>query len=146
MPSHISAGWLIWIPDVIFHEDAVEPVIAAPKPPWVDYTPSSVRDNFSDTNAIEHETLDTPISTRAQRIGSGSGLVTGVFSGELAGGFTGSRVGGTGSSRGMAVYLLMGSPICATADLPCWMARKYFPPERDVRQLVCRNRQPPESQ
>ncbi len=143
MPSHISAGWLIWMPDVIFHEDAVEPVIAAPKPPWVDYTPSSVRDNFSDTNAIVLETLGNPIFTRAHRTGSGSGLVTGVFSGDLAGGFTGSRVGGTGSSRGMTVYLLMGSPICATADLPWWMARKKFPPERDVRQLVAGIGSPP---
>ena len=121
----------------------MEPVIAAPKPPWVDYTPSSVRDNFSDTNAIVLEMLGNPIFTRAHRAGSGSGLVTGVFSGDLAGGFTGSRIGGTGSSRGMTVYLLMGSPICATADLPWWMAREKFLPERDVRQLVAGIGSPP---
>jgi hypothetical protein len=48
----------------------------------------------------------------------------------LGGGRTGSRVGGTGSSSGMIVYLLTGSPICATADLPWWMARKNLVPEK----------------
>ncbi len=52
------------------------------------------------------------------RTGSGSGLVTGVLSGDVGVGPIGSWVGDTGSSRGMTVYLLMGSPICATADLP----------------------------
>ncbi len=121
MLSHISAGWLVWIPDVIFHKNAVEPAIAAPKPPWVDYTPSSVRDNFSDTNAVVLETHRNPIFTRAHdgyRTGSGAGLVTGAFSGNVGGGVTGSRVGDTGSPRGMTVYLLTGSPICPTADLP----------------------------
>jgi len=130
------------MPDVIFHEDAVEPVIAAPKPPWVDCTPSSVRDNFSDTHAVVLETLGNPIFTRAHRTGSGSGLVIGAFSGNFGGGITGSRVGETGSSRGMTVYLLTGSPICPTADLPWWMARKNFVPESDLRQLGrCRRSQ-----
>src|SRR6266700_5399101 len=69
--------------------------------------------------------------------GCGSGLVTsGAFSGNLlgGGGLTGSRVGDTGSSRGMTVYLLTGSPICATADLPWWMAS--VPPLTDIRQLL----------
>jgi hypothetical protein len=68
---------------------------------------------------------------------TGSGCVTGrVFSGDLRGGgrVTGSRVGDTGSSRGMTVYLLTGSPICATADLPWWMAS--VPPLTDIRQLL----------
>lgn len=55
MPSNISAGWLIGVPNEIFHKNAVEAVIAAPKPPWVDYTPRSVRNYFSNTNAAVPE-------------------------------------------------------------------------------------------
>jgi hypothetical protein len=55
------------------------------------------------------------------RTGSGAGWVTGgAFSGDFSGGggLTGSAVGDTGSSRGMTVYLLTGSPIRAMPDLP----------------------------
>jgi hypothetical protein len=79
------------------------------------------------------------------RTGSGSGLVTGwagvgAFSG--GGRVTGSRVGDTGSSRGMTVYLLTGSPICPTAELRCRMPIKSVPPLTDIRQLGrCRSSQ-----
>jgi hypothetical protein len=62
----------------------------------VDYTPSSVRDNFSDTNAVVLETLRKPILISVYRhrssyhTGSGSGLLTGTFSGDFGGGMTGS--------------------------------------------------------
>src|SRR6266516_1147551 len=43
MPSHISAGWLVRMPDVIFHKHAVETVIALPPPTWLYHT---LRDDF----------------------------------------------------------------------------------------------------
>ena len=137
MRCHISGGWLVGMPDVIFHQNTVEAVIAAPKPPWVNHTPRSVRDDLSHTNAIVFEMPRNSIFTRAHhrrgdpahryRIGSGSGSVTGgAFSGDFwgGGGVTGSRVGDTGSFRGMTVYLLIGSPIWATADLSRWMGQR----------------------
>ncbi len=118
------------VPDVISHVDAVEALIAVPKPPGVDHLPSPVGDDLSDTNAVVFDLPRTPIFNRAHdrrgdpahryRTGSGSGSVTGgAFSGDFwgGGGVTGSRVGDTDSSRGMTVYLLTGSPIRGTADL-----------------------------
>jgi hypothetical protein len=67
--------------------------------------------------------------TNAYSAGCGSGLVTGgAFCGDLlgGGGLTGSAVGDTGSSRGMTVYLLTGSPICPTADLPLVDGQEKF--------------------
>jgi hypothetical protein len=143
MRSHISGGWLVGVPDVIFYEHAVEVVITAPKPTRLNHPPRSVRDDLPQTKAVVFEVPRNRIFTRvhARRCslghrysaGCGSGLVTGgAFWGDLlgGGGLTGSAVGDTGSSRGMTVYLLTGSPICATADLPWWMARKNLVPEK----------------
>jgi hypothetical protein len=144
MCSYISGGWLVGVPDVIFHKNAVQAVIAAPKPTFVDHPPYSVRDDLSHTKAVVFEMPRNPILTRAHdrlrgpghhrySAGCGSGFVTGgALWGNLlgGGGLTGSAVGETGSSRGMTVYLLTGSPIRATTDLACWMVRKNLVPEK----------------
>jgi len=52
MLTHISIGWFIWVPNVTFDEDAVEQVIAAPQPTRQNHTPSSVRNDLSDTNTV----------------------------------------------------------------------------------------------
>jgi hypothetical protein len=135
MRAHISAGWFIGVPKLVFHKNAVQAVIAFTPPTCLYHTPRSISDDLPDTNAIVFETQSL-VFTYTHRTGSGCGVVTGAFSGTLGGGFTGSRVGNTGSSRGMTVYLLIGCPICAIADLPC----ASVPPRTDLRQPGrCRN-------
>src|SRR5262249_29294300 len=59
--------------------------------------------------------------------GSGCGFVIGgAVLGDFSGGGAtfGSFVGDTGSSSGTTVYLRMGCPICATADLPWRLASR----------------------
>jgi len=68
-------------------------------------------------------------------------LVVGVL-GDFSGGagVTGSCVGDTGSARGITVYLLMGSPICAMADLR-WRPAFHLSPTSvnlgDARKRRC---------
>src|SRR6266536_1578987 len=126
MGSYISGGCLVGVPNVIFHKNAVQAVVAVPKPTPGNHPPCSVRDDLSHTKASVFEMLAIRFSLALMRVlptryrtGSGSGWVTGgAFSGDFGGGMTGSCVGDTGASRGITVYLLMGSPIRATADLP----------------------------
>src|SRR6266487_4245694 len=49
---HIAGGWLVKVPDVISHEDAVQTVIAAPKPTRVNYPPRPVCDDLSYSKAL----------------------------------------------------------------------------------------------
>jgi len=116
------------MPDVISHVDAVKMVIALSKPTWVNHPPSPIGNNLSSTNALVFEPPRKRVFIGAHDrysrphyfTGSSSGLITGPgLVGALlgGGGLTGSAVGDTGSSRGMTVYLLTGSPICPTADL-----------------------------
>jgi hypothetical protein len=135
------------MPDVISHVDAVKMVIALPKPTWVNHPPSPIGNNLSSTNALVFEPPRKRVFIGAHDrysrphyfTGSSSGLVTGPgLVGALlgGGGLTGSAVGDTGSSRGMTVYLLTGSPICPTADLPLVEWRiKSVPPPSNIRQL-----------
>jgi hypothetical protein len=111
--SNIPGGWLVGMPDILPHVNAMKAIIASPKPPWVDYLPSPVGDHLSDTNTVVFEVsrklflISVYRHRRARyRTGSGSGSVTGgAFSGDLLGGgdVTGSGVGSTGSSSGMTV-------------------------------------------
>jgi len=55
MRSHISGGWLVGVPDVIFYKNAVQAVIAAPQPTRLNHSPSSVRDDLSHTDAVMFE-------------------------------------------------------------------------------------------
>jgi hypothetical protein len=129
----------------------MQAVVAAPKPTWATHPPRPIGNNLSSTNALVSEPRSKLVIAYAHGrephvsyAGCGSGLVTGgAFSGGFLGGgnLTGSAVGDTGSSSGMTVYLRTGSPICATAELPWWMAS--VSPLTDVRQLGrCRIRQP----
>src|SRR6266566_7064552 len=98
MCSYISGGWLVGVPNVIFHKNAVQAVIAAPEPTPVNHPPCSVRDDLSHTKAVVFEMPRNPIFTRAHEgscprygTGSGFGSVTGgAFSGDFGGGMTGS--------------------------------------------------------
>ena len=65
MCSYISRGWLVEVPNVIFDEDAVQAVIAAPDPTPVNHPPCSVRDDLSHTKAVVFEMPRNPIFTRA---------------------------------------------------------------------------------
>src|SRR6266566_4612641 len=47
--SHIAGSWLVWVPNVISHEDTVETIMAIPKPTFVDHPPSPVCDDLSHT-------------------------------------------------------------------------------------------------
>jgi|SRR6266852_7595222 len=100
MRSYISRGWLVGMPDVIFHKNAVEAVIAAPKPTRLDHSPRSIRDDFSNTNAFLFDMPRNPIFSRAHDgpthalphwLGLRS-VTGGAFSGDLlgGGGITGS--------------------------------------------------------
>src|SRR6266702_3666656 len=48
----IAGGWLTRVPDVILHEHAVQTVIAAPKPTWMNHPPSPVCDDLPNTNTL----------------------------------------------------------------------------------------------
>ncbi len=82
------------MPDVIFHQHAVQTVIAAPKPPWMDYTPSSMSDDFSHTNAVV-----TEVSRTAIFISGHDGPATGLSPVTLGVDVIGSQQGDTGSFR-----------------------------------------------
>jgi hypothetical protein len=112
--SHIAGGWLIGMPDIVSHMDAVEPIIAAPKQARNYHPPSTIGDNLSRTNALVFEPRGKLVVIWAPDhgpparyfAGCGSGLVTGGgLLGALlgGGGITGSAVGDTGSSSGITV-------------------------------------------
>ncbi len=65
MCSYISGSGLVRVPNVILHKNAVQAVIAAPKPTRVNHPPCSVRDDLSHTKAVVFETPPNPIFTRA---------------------------------------------------------------------------------
>ncbi len=63
------------------------------KPPWMDYTPSSISDDFSHTNAVV-----TEVSRTAIFISGHDGPATGLSPVTLGVDVIGSRLGDTGSS------------------------------------------------
>src|SRR5262245_2821192 len=116
------------MPYVLLNENAMQEVIARPPPMWLDHSPSSICDDLPDTNALMPKRRRTlvRISVRwGARNDHGSlpfalwhwlrlGFRLRCCRGRAsfgAGGVAGSFVGDSGSSSGMTVYLLIGSPI-----------------------------------
>src|SRR6266516_6729169 len=91
MCSYISGGWVVGVPDVVFHKNAVEAVIAAPKPTRLNHPPCSVSDDLSHTDAVVFEMPRQLILI--------SLLVTGVLSGDV----------GVGYVRGSTIPLTLGA-------------------------------------
>jgi Resolvase, N terminal domain len=125
--SYIPRGWLVGVPNIVSHEYAVQQIVASAYPVCLNDLPCPIRNDLAYTDALvpERPRKFIVVARRhwqhhgcyATRWGSGF-LTGGVGFGALfgGGGVTGSLVGDTGSSSGITVYLLVGSPIWPMAS------------------------------
>jgi len=118
MRPYIAGCRPVGIPNVITHSHAVQEIASA-QPSRYNHPPCAIRNDLPDANTLMPDSPCKLVvvghgSLRFYGTGCGSGFVTGcVGLGVLfgGGGVTGSFVGDTGSSSGMTVYLVTGSPI-----------------------------------